>query len=564
MKKVKIILCMLLALVMMLSLLACNKTEQPGNEPQSSTESGSGSSAGSSPASNAGSSSGANSGSSPASGSETEPQTITRPSSITIGTTDLGRFLDGASPQQNVTACDGVYDSLFLIDPKTKQPYSEILEDWYFEDDYTFVMVLKSGITFTNGDEAKAEDLLFSVTQHFERRSSFIRWIGDLDVDACYTEGEYTAVLKYNEPFGPGIWCNILYLFDKSWCAQVGWDSEDWYSNPNGSGPFKVAEYVNDEYIRLVLKDNYWNAANESFAVQEWIIKKYPDQGTMTMALERGDIAFCGLQVTDYNLMNNMSDSGIGVRVISAGSNQNFHLSGFENPVFYDINVRAALAYGVDWAAIGEMYMGELYRQATSCVISDSLFYLNVGPYEYDPEKAAQLLSDGGYKDGDIHIKYFTLDGPDYKAVAEAFQYYCQMLGIVVDIEFGDPSAAFARWVQDGNSDVGIMTYGAGSANSDPHHGLAHFYNKGNTWVYCQDDEARELGLAALRAVDFETRKQLYYEFQQMVKDRYLIFPIYENMVLIGYRTETFTEQEMNDFVIHPRYMRLHYLSLAS
>ena len=554
MKKTRIILCSLLAIVMMLSLIACGGTDQEASNPQGSPG------AASPGASPGGTSPGASPGSS---GGSEVVETIARPSSITIGTTDLGRFLDGASPQQNVTACDGVYDSLFLIDPKTKLPYSEILEDWFYEDDLTFVMVLKPGIYFSNGAEAKSEDLLFSVTNHFERRSSFMRWIGDLDVESCYTRGEYTAVLKWNEPFGPGIWCNLIYLYNEAWAREVGWDSEDWFSNPNGSGPFRVAEYVTDEYIRLVLKDDYWKT-DVTYAVEEWIIRRYPDQGTMVMALEVGDIAFSEVPVTDFSRLSSTGAGlGVGVRPISAGSNQNFHVSAFENPIFWEESVRAALAYGVDWAAIGEMYMGDLYRPTSSSIISDSLFYLNVGAYEYDPVKARQILADAGYSDGDIQFSLFTMNRGDYRALSEGLQYYCQEMGIVVDLEFGDMSAALARWTQEGNSDVGFMTYGAGSANSDPHHGLAHFYVRGNTWVYGFDDEVRELGLKAMQTVDFDTRLQLYHEFQQLVKDRYLIFPIYENTVVVGYRTEVFTEQEMNDYVIHPRYMRIHYLSLA-
>jgi ABC-type transport system substrate-binding protein len=451
-----------------------------------------------------------------------------------------------------------------MIDPDTLEPFSEILEEWHYDDPTTFVMTLKPGITFSNGDEAKAEDLLFSVTQHFERKSAFTKWIGDLNVEACYTEGDYTAVLKYNTAYGPGLWCNVLYLFDKSWCEAEGWDSEKWYSDPNGSGPYKVLEYVRDDHFTVVPKDNYWNAANEEYAVKEWIYKYYPDQTTLSMALEIGDIDMCGIPVSDYSRMNSLGeDSGVGVVAQSAGTNMIFTMSGVENPIFNDINVREALAYGVDWAAIGESVMGELYKPATSCLISDSLFYENVGAYEFDQERAKQALERGGYKDGDISFKMLCMTGSEYEAIAQGVQFYLDQIGIKFEIIFGDMVDVFTKWTQPGNSDVGCMTYGQGSASAEPHHALAHFYKASNLFAYSSDEEAKALGLEALACTDFEQRKELYSEFQNMVKDEYLIIPIYENYACLAYDSTIFTKEEMEDLVVHPLYVRTRELSRA-
>ncbi len=524
MKKAKIILCMLLALVLAVSLFACTKTA--GNNPGDSTE---------------------------------------KPSSITIGTSSsLGRFLDGLSPSQNIAACSVVYDLLFLIDTETKEPYSNILDNWEYTDELTFVMTLKPGITFRNGDAATADDLLFSITQHFERGTTMVRKLGPIDIENCMSDGEYTVTLKFTEPYGPGIYGNLLYLFDKSWCEEVGWDSQDWYSNPNGSGPYVVTEYVADDQIKVELKDDYWNAANETFDVQEWVFKYYPDASTLYMALEKGDVALCGVtNIADYERWKNEGSDDVEVQICSMGGNNNFMVSPLNNPVFDDIAVREAIAYGVDWVAMGKLAMGDLFEQATSIIAPDSPYYLDVGAYEYDPDRAKQVLADAGYQDGDIKIHIYTMATDMYKNVSESLQYYANNMGMEVELEFGDVTSALAVWMEDGGSDVGWYTYVYGTSDGEPNSTLQPYYIKSFTWGQGNDQEVIDKFLDALYTIDQQERTQLYHELQQTVHDKYLIFPVYVDVAAVGYRNDVFSNMEMSQYVYNSSNINVHGLSVA-
>lgn len=516
MKKAKIILCTLLALVMIFSLFACGKTNDAGSD-----------------------------------GSVKPASDGNKPSTITVGTSSaLGRFLDGLSPTQNIGACSVVYDLLFLIDSDTKQPYSKILSDWEYTDDLTFVMTLRPDITFRNGEVATADDLLFSIMQHYERGTTLIRKLGPIDIDNCTSDGEYSVTLKFTSPYGPGIYGNLLYLFDKSWSEEAGWDSEDWYSNPNGSGPYKVTEYVADDHITVALKDNYWNAANETFDVQEWIFKYYPDASTLYMALEKGDVALCDVSnIADYERWKSQGSEGVGMKICSMGGNNNFMISPTNNPVFNDINVREALAYGVDWVAMGKLAMGDLYEQATSIIVPGSPYYLDVGAYQYDPDRAKQVLADAGYKNGDIKINIYTMSTDMYKNVSEALQFYCQDLGIDVDLKFGDVTSALSVWMEDGGSDVGWYTYVYGTLDGEPNSTLQPYYIKSFTWGLGNDQEVIDKFLQALYTIDTDKRTQLYHEIQQTVHDKYLIFPVYVDVAAVGYRNDIFSEAEINQYV---------------
>jgi ABC-type transport system substrate-binding protein len=552
MKKAKIILCMLLALVMMFSLFACGKTSQTGTSPNaSSTAPSTSTSAAPSTA--------------PSTAPVSEPA-VTKPSTIKLGVSGwLGRFLDGGQPAQNIPACSVVYDQLFYIDAATKEPYSKILSDWKYTDDLTFVMTLKPGITFTNGDKATADDLLYAITNHSERGSVFASWLGSLDLANCTSDGKYSVTLKWTDPWGPGIYGTTLYLYDKAWCEKTGWDSQDWYSSPNGSGPYKCTEYVTDDHLTLELKDDYWNAANEKFDVQKWIMTYYPDPSTMYMALEKGDIAACAVSNnSDYQRWVTEQTKNVGMKVALSGDVYTFYVGPTCNPVFKDKAVREALAYGVDWAAIGDMMMGDLYTPATSILVDDSPYYKNVGAYSFDPDRAKQILADAGYKAGDIKIHDYEMSSPASKNLAEAFQFYCQELGIEVTIEFGDVTSALTQWMTPGGSDVGWFANIFGIPDREPHKSLGNFYIPGFTWQLSDDQKVIDMCTQALKTMDKTERIKQYQEIQQYVYDNVLIFPVYASTSVVGYRSDVFTQDAIDKYIYSSSNFDLHGLSLAA
>ncbi len=559
MKSIRKILCVLLALMMVLALCSCGgksggeTTPEPapsGDKEPAKTDDGG-------KVSEQTDDGGA---ASQAADGGAAVETAAKPETVTIGVTGwLGRFLDGAEPSPNLTACDGVYDSLFLIDQSTAQPYSYILSDWGYEDELTFKMTLKDGITFANGDVATGSDLLFSVLQHIERGDISASSLGDLDLDNCKADGNVVTI-KWKDAWGPGLTSRNIYLFDESWCREKGWDSYDWYEAPNGSGPFKVTEYVTDDHITLELRDDYWNAANEKFQVKKWIIKYYADQSTMYMALEKGEIAMAGLSSTDYTRLVNDTSSKLKIKTRAMGTTLNFFFGAVNNPIFQDKAVRQAIAHGVDWSAIGKLAYGDLYEPADSIVSTKSPFYKPQGVYEYNPDMAKQILADAGYKDGDIKIHLFEMNGA-HKDFAEAFDYYCEAIGIQVDLEFGDVTTGLMTWMQDGGSDAGWYNNINGVANGDPHESLNCFYIKGFTWCWWYQPEVQERFLKAAHTTDEASRNEQYAELQKLAYDEYIIVPICECMSVIGYDPEVFSEAEMNAYTYTSAYTLLHALS---
>lgn len=536
MKKVKSILCILMALATIFTLFACSKENLASNNTDSSD-----------PSVNVSSSS---------------PQSTDSDElvSLTLGVTGyLGIFLPGVSPSENRHACSAVFDTVFYYDYEKAEFYSNILSDWHYEDELTLVMTLKSGVIFSNGDEATPDDLLFSYTSNHERGSAWFNMI-PVDWDNCKVRDDGSVQIKLLANYKPFLE-QPVYLIDKSWSQEVGWDSQEWYK-PIGSGPYTCSDYLADDHITLKLRDNYWNAKNTNFVVDEWMIKYYPDPTSMEMDFEQGNIDLTRLSLQGYNNFLAKGGDGIDVRLKDMGVISQFFLDNKSNPALNDIAVRKAIAHACDWEQLGIQRIGEsMYRPVTTFAMPDTTFNNpNVKAYEYDPELAKKTLEEAGYAPGKIVINVYAMQVEGYKNFFDAMQYYLDQVGIVLNVEYGDVSSALAKWVVEGGTQAGVLENGNGSLARDPFPNLDRF-TLGFLFTYWHDDAVQAKIVEALYCTDSDKQLQLYLDLEQYMHDNYICFPICVLTYNVGYKTDVFDASDIDKYMYQENYYNLMMLS---
>jgi peptide/nickel transport system substrate-binding protein len=484
--------------------------------------------------------------------------------SYTIGVTGyLGIFLSAGSPAENRSACYAVFDTIFTTNPATKEIVSDVLEDWYWEDDTTFVMKLKDGVYFSNGQKATAEDVVYSYVSHDARGGTYLSGMGIL-FDQCHARDEFTAVMKFEKAYLPFIDME-MYLTCKSWAEEVGFDSEEWH-RPVGSGPYACVDYSYDNYIKLQLRDDYWNKEAGEFYVDEWIIKYYPDASTMYMDLELGNILLCEMTTPIYtNYLKNQPEN-IGASMRSDGVVYFLSFGYLDNPVWKDKNVRLAVAHAVNWEELGQITLGDTYIPANSITPNASPWYVDVGTHAYDPELAKQYLAASGYGPGDLKLETIMFDVQLFKDFTEAVQYYLTQVGVDVSADFGDISAVIGEWITPGGTDFGIMWNTTGSATFDPYKSIDQSNKKegGLTWTYIDDEHFQELFLDLIHNTNEDEKAAAIREIQQYAFDEALLLPFADSVSVIGFRSDMISKEQINNYSLSINFYQLHKLGLAS
>jgi len=98
---------------------------------------------------------------------------------------------------------------------------------------------------------------------------------------------------------------------------------------------------------------------------------------------------------------------------------------------FEDVRVRQALNYAIDKEAIIETIFQGVGSPSSAPVVPAVFGYAQVGPYEYDPDRARELLAEAGFGDGfEIELFHPTGRYPQDDVVTEAVQAMLAEVGV--------------------------------------------------------------------------------------------------------------------------------------
>ncbi len=440
-----------------------------------------------------------------------------------------------------------VFDNLFWVDPETGEYVSDILSDWYYEDDLTFVMTVNDGIYFNNGEQLTAEDILYTFQSYFIKESPFVTMLTSMDLDnSSVSDDGMTLTLKWQEAFSPGVFIMPYPIISKVWCEANGWDSQDWYDNPCGSGPYKVVEFVTDSYVKFELRDDYADAAD--YPYQYVVAKYYGEASTMYIDLESGalDLAL-GVNATDYDRAVSGQSENIAATTTKSGYFTIQCWNTCLNEYTADANVRKALNEAVDWVSLSEAVYGSLGIPQDSAVMSCSKYYDDsIHMVTYDPEDAKALLEAAGVKDGDIVLSITTTsDNEDY---VTALQSYLAAVGVTLTVDFVDFATMQQILVADTSPETLLIT-ACNASSGQPYGYLTNMIEETSSYPhnFVADETFRQLVNDCLKTVDEDELKALYSELAQNVADNNWYMPYVQMVSGICFNTTVIQDAQFMD-----------------
>ena len=293
----------------------------------------------------------------------------------------------------------------------------ELATSWDVSDDgLTWTLDIVDGATFHDGEPLTAEDVAYSIqlykdTEDFPFLPSYAAYFETIEAPDANT-----VVLTTAEPLG-NFEANMVFMYI---VPKHIWENEDdpvAFENLDmiGSGPFKVAEYSQGEFVELETNTEYWQTPANIDGV---IFQTIDNPDARATALTTGEVdAITEFPATAVSTLQNAENVNVHIADIGAGGafrDVFFNVVSDEDcpaedgvcsghPALKDVAVRQALATATDKEQIIDVATLGTSSAGLSLVppgLGD--FYASdVQDYAYDVDAANALLDDAGYEDTD-------------------------------------------------------------------------------------------------------------------------------------------------------------------
>ena len=186
-------------------------------------------------------------------------------------------------------------------------------------------------------------------------------------------------------------------------------DPRNWFRKPNGTGPFRLAEYKVGETLLLSRNDDY-HLGPPNLGEVELILSG----GTSMLMYENDEIHITGVGLADLDRLLDPSNS-LNAELRRAPPSFSVQYIGLNinEPPLDDPNVRQALNMAIDKQEIASIVLGDLVVPAKGILPPGFPGYNNdVRGYSFDPIRAKQLLEDSAYGDDLENLPTITITTP--------------------------------------------------------------------------------------------------------------------------------------------------------
>ena len=318
-----------------------------------------------------------------------------------------------------------VYDAMYQLE--LDGTYSlELADDVQVSDDGTvWTFTIRDGITFHDGEPLTAEDIAFTYNLYQNQEDfPFLPVYTDY-FESVEAPDEKTVVITLSEAI-PNMESQLVFLYvlpEHIW-SQVENPGEFENLDMVGSGPFKLVDYRQNEYVSLeAVKDHFLNppkvdgAVFQTFDSQDALVQALRT-GQVDMITEMPNTAVVSLRnEPDIQVVNgppfspSVADIILNVTEPEDCPPDDGVCSG--HPALRNRQVRLALAHATDKQQIIDVVLLGLGSPGLT-LIPDSMgvFYDSaIEDYAYDIDLANQILDDAGYLDTDGDGVRETPDG---------------------------------------------------------------------------------------------------------------------------------------------------------
>ena len=500
--------------------------------------------------------------------------------------------MDATSSQ----AADIMFDALVSTDPYTGEVYPKMAKSIkVLPDKKTYIIELRHGLKWSDGKPITADDVYFTwntiIFGGFGNTSTRdAMYIGD-ELPKIEKIDKYTVKFTTPKPFSPFLRQLGVPIAPKHILEPVTkqgkrafasfWSSNTKPSDFVTSGAFKLKEYVPAQRLVYERNPNYYMIDEKGQKLpylDKYIILIVGDLNNELLKFKSGELDTVGLRGTnvslfkekekfsDYKIYNLGPDTGTMYFAFNLNNRKNdkgkFHVNPIKQKWFNDINFRHAIDYALDREnMVFNIASGVAAPLFTPEPLSS--IYLNeqvAKGHPQDINKAKELLKKSGFtwKKGKLYDKdgnkvefdlYTNAGNTERESIGVMVKQDLEELGMTVNFKPIEFNTLVSKLVNTNDFDAVIM--GFTGSPLEPYGGKNVWYSNGTLHVFNMRktpeenkklfDWERQLNSLFDRAsleLDFDKRKALYEQYQQLIYDEKPIIYLYSPIRITAIRNK--------------------------
>jgi peptide/nickel transport system substrate-binding protein len=432
----------------------------------------------------------------------------------------------------------------------TTEVIPALAEKWEVSKDGTvWTFTLHKGVKFHDGNPCDAAAIVWNfdrwrLSKHPQHENQikagqtfeyYEAQFGGFDEKSLITKVEavnpQTVRITLRNPQGPFLANLAMFVFDIVSPKAVEKHGLNFGKNPVGTGPFKFVEWKVGQEVILEANKDYWDKAHAP-KVQRVVIRNIKDNSQRLAALKAGEIhGFEGLNPDDVKVVR--ADPNLQI-ILRPTNTTGYVAFNYKVKELRDGRVRQAIAHAINKKAIVDALYGGTGMVANQFQ-PPPLWGHNkeLKDYEYNPERAKQLLKDAGFGQGlkeitwddgkkePLQFWYMPVSRPYYpnpKEIAEAIAADLAKVGITVQLQTTDWAVYLDKRK---NGQLPLYMLGWTGDNGDPDNFVCYFFCSpgASREGFYSNQQLTDVLMEAQKLTDQPKRAALYRKAEQMIHD---------------------------------------------
>jgi oligopeptide transport system substrate-binding protein len=466
-----------------------------------------------------------------------------------------------AKNQSNMWAIHQLYNTLVEVDSNLQiQP--SLAHKWSISSDRkTILFFIKPNVFFHDnevfangkGRAITAHDVVYSLHRIIDKKTASPgAWIFNDRVDSI---APFTALndsvfqLKLQQPFQP-----ILGILTMQYCSIVPKEAvekygKDFRSHPCGTGPFKLEQWEEGMAMTMVKNDYYFEKdkdGNQLPYLDAIKISFYDSKATEFLLFRQGKLDFMNdidpsfkdelltkqgtLRAQWQNKLKLNKSPYLNVEYLGILHDSNNEL--VKNSALKNKKLRQAINYGFDRKKMMLYLRNSIGTAANSGMVPLGLPSFDsevVKGYDYNPALAKRLVVESGYKNSEI-IKINTI--PIYADLASYIAKELEQIGIKIQVDVMQKALLFEKT----SKSQALLFRGSWIADyPDAENYLTLFYSKNPAppnYTRYKNTAYDILYEKAMQETNDAARQQLYQQMDKIIVEDAPVIPLWYDMVI--------------------------------